>query len=387
MIRSISVTGSTGSIGTQTLAVASHLGIEVKAISANNNAEKIFDQVRKFRPKLVSLNDHNAVKRLLEMMGSDFPGTEVISGQQGNIEVASYPDVDMTVAAMVGVAGLESVLAGIKAGHDIALANKETLVAGGAFVMEAAEKAGVKIFPVDSEHSAIWQCLPDNEEPGKIIRRLFLTASGGPFRGWNKERLVNVNVEEALSHPTWIMGNKITIDSATLMNKGLEVIEAHWLFNVDPANIRVVIHPQSIIHSMVEFVDGSVLGQLGFADMKIPIQAALTRKERVEGVFREFDPVNASPIVFEEPDMRTFRCLPLAFDALKTGGSMPAVMNSANEKAVELFLGRRISFLDIPELIEETMDLHSRIGVVKEIDYETISELDKWARSVTGKAV
>lgn len=385
MIESISVVGSTGSIGIQTLEVAEHLGLRVCALSANRNADLMYEQMKRFRPSLVSLSDSDALHRLLDLKGNRYPETEVVSGRSGNVEVASFPGAGMTVAAIVGVAGLEPVLAAISAGHDIALANKETLVAGGSFVTAQAQKNGVKIFPVDSEHSAVWQCLPDDH--AGTIRRIFLTASGGPFRGRSKDSLMDVTVEDALSHPTWKMGSKITIDSATLMNKGLEVIEAYWLFGVPGISIEVIVHPQSVIHSMVEFVDGSVLAQLGFADMKIPIQAALMKKKRVEGIFREFDPVSVSSMTFEKPDLETFRCLDLAYSALETGGSLPAVMNSANEKAVELFLDRKIGFNDIPVLIENTMNEHAKKGIINDISFETVVELDKWARSVTGKVV
>ncbi|MHB1452434.1 MAG: 1-deoxy-D-xylulose-5-phosphate reductoisomerase [Saccharofermentanales bacterium] len=383
MIRAVSVLGSTGSIGIQTLEVAEHFGIKVVALSANKNVEALYHQVLHFRPSLVSMADEQSALELKRLIGDEIQGIEVMTGESGNLAVASAPQAEMVVAAMVGVAGLLPVLEGIRAGKDIALANKETLVAGGEFVMKAAAEAGVCIYPVDSEHSAVWQCLPDHY--AGIIRRILLTASGGPFRGRTRDSLQNVTVKDALAHPTWSMGPKITIDSATLMNKGLEVIEAHWLFDVPAEKIQVVVHPQSIIHSMVEFTDGSVLSQMGFPDMKLPIQIALMKKKRNNGVFKEFDPFTAGSLTFEKPDIGTFRCLGLAYEALSYGGSMPAVMNSANEKAVELFLDGHIGFLEIPVYISATMEEHYKDGIIRNLDYGGVVALDRWARAFCSK--
>ncbi len=377
MARAVSVLGSTGSIGIQTLEVAESLGIGVVALSANRNADVLYGQILRFRPSVVSLADEVSAVRLRGMLGTRFPGTEVLCGREGNLAVAAAAGADMTVAAMVGVEGLEPVYAAIRAGRDIALANKETLVAGGGMIMKAAAEAGVGIYPVDSEHSAIWQCLPDHYEG--TVRRLLLTASGGPFRGRTIESLEHVTPGEALRHPTWSMGARITVDSATLMNKGLEVIEANRLFGIPEDRIEVVVHPQSIIHSMVEFIDGSVLAQMGFPDMKLPIRVALARKGRAGEVSRAFDPVAAGPLTFEKPDTGTFRCLELAYDALRAGGSMPAVMNSADEKSVELFLRGSIGFTAIPDYIEAAMEAHGRDGIVREPDCGAIMELHRWA--------
>lgn len=383
MVKAVSVLGSTGSIGIQTLEVAEHFGIKVVALSANKNVGMLYQQALHFRPSLISMADEQSADELQQMIGDQIPGIEIMTGQSGNLAVASAPQAEMVVAAMVGVAGLMPVMEGIRAGKDIALANKETLVAGGEFVMRAAAEAGVGIYPVDSEHSAVWQCLPDHY--GGIIRRILLTASGGPFRGRTRESLREVTVKDALAHPTWTMGPKITIDSATLMNKGLEVIEAHWLFDVPAEQIQVVVHPQSIIHSMVEFADGSVLSQMGFPDMKLPIQIALMKKKRVSGAYKEFNPFTVGALTFEKPDVGTFRCLGLAYEALRYGGSMPAVMNSANEMAVELFISGHIGFLQIPEYISRTMEEHYKNGIIGNIDCGSIVELDKWARMFCSK--
>lgn len=378
MVECISVLGSTGSIGVQTLEVAKHLGINVVALSAGGNIERLYEQTVEFRPSVISVNDKEKAAVLAENIKSAGLKTEVLWGNDGNCSVAKASGADMVVAAIVGIAGLMPVMCAIKEKKDIALANKETLVAAGEIVMEEAGKNNIKIYPVDSEHSAIWQCLKDFDTEG--VSRIFLTASGGPFRGKTRDEVSNVRVEDALAHPTWDMGGKITIDSATLMNKGLEVVEAVRLFGVDKSDIEVVVHPQSIIHSMVEFSDGSVMAQMGFPDMKVPIQLALTRKTRVKGLTRPFDPFSTGDLTFERPDTDTFRCLSLAYNALEIGGSMTAVMNSANEKAVELFLKRKISFTDIDYVIEKTMDAHMK-EIVPKPSIENVLELDKWANN------
>jgi len=378
MIQSISVLGSTGSIGVQTLEVAKTFGIRVVALSANQNVDRMEEQVRQFRPLLVSMSDPVSALLLQEKIRDLDPKVAVMSGMDGNIAVATLPEAEMVVAAMVGVNGLKPVIEAILAGKDIALANKETLVAGGSIVIPLAKKRNISIYPVDSEHSAIWQCLigASNE----AIHRIFLTASGGPFRGKTRSELEHVSINDALAHPTWTMGGKITIDCATMMNKGLEVIEAHWLFGVSESQIEVVVHPQSIIHSMVEYHDGSVMAQMGFPDMKLPIQIALMKKERIAGEYKPFDPFAANHLTFEKPDSDTFRCLSLAYEASAMGGSMPVVMNSANEKAVERFLKGKIGFLDIAIHVEKTMDEHSRTNFTNYVDYQTIQELDQWSR-------
>jgi len=378
MIQSIAVLGSTGSIGMQTLEVAKTFGIKVLALSANQNVDRMERQIRAFRPLLVSMSDPASAMELQERIHDLDPKIDVMSGMEGNIAVATIPEAEMIVAAMVGVSGLKPVMEAILAGKDIALANKETLVAGGSIVVPLAQKMEVSIYPVDSEHSAIWQCLigSSNED----IHRIFLTASGGPFRGKSRNELLNVSIRDALAHPTWSMGGKITIDCATMMNKGLEVIEAHWLFDVPESRIVVVVHPQSIIHSMVEYRDGSVMAQMGFPDMRLPIQIALMKKERIIGEYKPFDPFVANNLTFEKPDLETFRCLALAYEASEMGGSMPVVLNSANEKAVERFMAGEIGFLDIASHVEKTMDEHRKTNFTRHIDFQTIQDLDLWAR-------
>jgi 1-deoxy-D-xylulose-5-phosphate reductoisomerase len=377
MIGTIAVLGSTGSIGLQTLDVARELGLKVAAISANKNISVIMNQIKEFSPCLVSMGDDNAAIELARRVKESGFKTEVLSGEKGNQAVAEMSETDMVVAAMVGIAGLKPVVCAIRAGKDIALANKETLVAAGHIVMREIKEKEVSIFPVDSEHSAIWQCLHDHHT--NDISRIFLTASGGPFRGKCLQELKEVTLSSALAHPTWNMGGKITIDSATMMNKGLEVIEACWLFGVDSLQIQVVVHPQSIVHSMVEFIDGSVLAQLGFPDMKLPIRIALMKKKRIKGRFLPFDPFIANKLTFEKPDAKAFPCLRLAFDAHRCGGSMAAVMNSANEKAVELFMKEMISFNDIPIHIENVMEEHIKKNFVRNPSLDDIFDLDRWA--------
>jgi len=382
MIQTIAVLGSTGSIGVQTLEVARTFGIKVIALSANRNVDRLERQIRQFHPLLASMADPESALQLQERIRDLHPAVTVMSGMEGNIAVATMEDSEMVVAAMVGVNGLKPVIEAILAGKDIALANKETLVAGGSIVIPLAKKMEVSIYPVDSEHSAIWQCLPNTSN--EAIHRIFLTASGGPFRGKTRSELEHVGIADALAHPTWSMGGKISIDSATMMNKGLEVIEAHWLFDVPESRIEIVVHPQSIIHSMVELYDGSVMAQMGFPDMRLPIQIALMKKERIRGEYKPFDPFTANHLTFERPDLETFRCIGLAYEASAMGGSMPVVLNSANEKAVEQFLKGQIGFLDIAVHVEKTMAEHLKTNFTNYIDYQTIQELDQWAREFGG---
>lgn len=380
MTESLIILGSTGSIGRQTLDVCRHLGIRVAALAAGRNIDLLERQVRFYHPELISVAYAGDAMILKKRLADHKPAVEIVYGRAGNLAVATHPGADMVMSAIVGFAGLEPVLAAVKAGKSIALANKETLVAGGALVIPLVRAKGVELYPVDSEHSAIWQCLAG--APPASLHRILMTASGGPFRGRKAHELVNMSCEEALHHPTWHMGGKITIDSATLMNKGLEVIEASWLFDCSVDQIEVVIHPQSIIHSMVELVDGSVLAQMDFPDMRLPIQLALTWPERMPGLQQRFNPFDprTRQLTFEEPDRATFPSLDLAFEAGKRRGTLPAVMNAANEAAVELFLTGRIGFPDIASRVEICMNKHMRSDFMPVFTYDDIMELDLWAR-------
>ncbi|HOQ06219.1 MAG TPA: 1-deoxy-D-xylulose-5-phosphate reductoisomerase [Clostridiales bacterium] len=380
MAENIAVLGSTGSIGVQTLDVARNLGIKVSALTAYSNIDLLELQAREFSPRLVAAGDAALAAELRKRLAG--LEIEVLGGTDGIRAAAGIDGVDTVVVAIVGIAGLLPTIEAIRKGRKVALANKETLVTAGHIVMAEAEKHGVTVFPIDSEHSAIYQCLAGNRR--EDAERLLLTASGGPFRGKKYHELTDVTAEQALMHPNWNMGNKITIDSATLMNKGLEVIEARWLFGFTPDRIRVLIHPQSIIHSMVEFRDGSVMAQLGKPDMRIPIQLALTWPERCSNDFPKLDMTKCGPLTFEDPDTETFRCLRLAYDALEAGGTMPAVLNGANEAAVRLFLEGRIGFCDIPRLIEETMMKHE---VNTSPGLDDIIEADRWAKRLVGETV
>jgi len=367
--------GSTDSIGIQALEAARNLNIEVLGISANSNIDILEKQALEFKPRLVAVADREAALQLkLRLAGT---GISVLQGIEGLKAVASIDDVDTVISSIVGIAGLVPTLEAIRNGKDIALANKETLVTAGSIVMSEAKKHNVRILPVDSEHSAIFQCLAGNEK--QDVERIILTASGGPFRGMKLHELKKVTVAQALKHPNWKMGNKITIDSATLMNKGLEVIEASWLFGMPAKKIKVLIHPQSIIHSMVEYVDGSVMAQLGSPDMRIPIQLALTFPRRYPNNFSRLDLLISNRLTFEEPDTGTFRCLELAYIALKEGGTMPAAMNAANEVAVSLFLDNKIRFTQIPDIIEHVMERHT---VCKNPCLEDILETDARSREL-----
>ena len=375
MAKKIAILGSTGSIGVQTLEVARNLGIRVCALTANSNIDLIEAQAKEFKPLLISVGECDLALELKHRLKG--LGIDVHYGLEGLKAAACVSEADTVVTSIVGIAGLIPTIEAIRHKKNIALANKETLVTAGSIVMAEAAACGVSIFPVDSEHSAIYQCLSTSRR--QDVATLILTASGGPFRGKTPGELEKVTVSQALKHPNWNMGNKITIDSATLMNKGLEVIEARWLFGFSTDRIKVVVHPQSIIHSMVEYVDGSVIAQLGSPDMRIPIQLALTWPKRVPNEFSKLDLLKCGSLTFDEPDMKTFSCLGLAFDALKAGGTMPAVMNGANEAAVDLFLKGKAGFCDIPRLIERTMQAHI-VNTMPGLD--DIIEVDRWARKM-----
>ena len=380
-MRKISILGSTGSIGTQTLEVVENLqDIKVCAISGNSNIDLLEEQARKFQPELVAVMDEKNAETLKGRLADT--DIRVVSGMDGLVEVSTYEGVDTVVTSVVGNVGLKPTFEAIRVGKNIALANKETLVSAGQLVMDLAKKHNIHIYPVDSEHSAIFQSLQGNE--GNKIERILLTASGGPFRGKKREELLHVTAADALKHPNWSMGNKITIDSATLMNKGLEVMEAKWLFGVDVDQIEVLVHPQSIVHSAVEYEDGAIMAQLGEPDMRVPIQYALTYPKRVKNPFPRVDFAQRANLTFDKPDMETFKCLSLAYRALKTGGTLPAVLNGANEVAVARFLKGDITFLQIPELIEQTMDAYT---VKYEYTLEDLLEADAWAKDYAAKVV
>lgn len=357
-MKHVAIIGSTGSIGTQTLEIARwNQDIKICALSAGRNIDLLEKQAREFRPEIVGLWDEKLADELKDRLKD--MDIRVVSGMDGLIEIAEYKTSDILVTAIVGMIGIRPTVAAIKAGKDIALANKETLVTAGHIIMPLAKEKGVSILPVDSEHSAIFQSLQGNTHDS--IEKILLTASGGPFRGKSREFLKHVKLEDALKHPNWSMGRKITIDSATMVNKGLEVIEAKWLFDVAPENIQVVIQPQSIIHSMVEYKDGAVIAQLGTPDMKLPIQYALFYPERRYMLGDRLDFTKLSSIVIETPDMNTFLGLRYAYEAIGIGGSMPTVFNAANEYAVKQFLDRKIDFLDIYDIIRASMDHHKLI--------------------------
>lgn len=371
-MKNIAIIGSTGSIGTQTLDIVRTNGdIRVSALAAGNNVALLEQQVREFKPDIVGVWSEDKAKELRIAL-SEFD-IRIVSGMEGLIEVACYESAEILVTAIVGMIGIRPTVEAIKAGKDIALANKETLVTAGHIIMPLAEACGVKILPVDSEHSAIFQCIHGEEE--NRIRRLLITASGGAFRGYKREELEHVTVEDALRHPNWSMGRKITVDSATLVNKGLEVIEAKWLFDVEPDQIEVVVQPQSIIHSMVEFCDGAVKAQLGTPDMKLPIQYALYYPERRKLTSDTLDFAKMGNIIIDTPDRETFKGIDFAYSAIRTGGSMPTVFNAANEKAVEMFLHKDIQFLQIYDIIEMCMEAHK---IIENPTLTDIFETEQW---------
>ncbi len=370
-MKKIAILGSTGSIGTQTLDIVRNYSeeLQVVALAAGSNVELLEKQIREFQPKVVAMWSEKAALELKQRI-SDLK-VEVLNGMEGLLAIAVLSEVEVLVTAIVGMIGIRPTIEAIKAGKDIALANKETLVCAGHIIMPLAKEHNVAILPVDSEHSAIFQSL--NGEPKNRISKILLTASGGPFRGKKREELQNMQVEDALKHPNWSMGRKITIDSSTLVNKGLEVMEAKWLFDVEPEQIQVVVHPQSIIHSMVEYVDGAVIAQLGIPDMKLPIQYALFYPDRRVMNEKKLDFFELQNMTFEKPDTETFYGLKLAYEALRSGGNVPTIYNAANEKAVALFLEKKISYLQIPEMIEHSM---SKISKIENPDVEQILETE-----------
>ena len=376
MARCISVLGSTGSIGRQSLDVIAACGMQVAALTANRDAARMEEQARAFSPALVAMMDPAAARELrVRLADTDI---RVAVGAVGLLEAASIPQADTVITAVMGIVGLEPTLAAIHAGKRIALANKETLVCAGELVMDEAQRHGAQIVPVDSEHSAIFQCLQGCADRGEV-KRLILTASGGPFFGWKKEQLAQVTVEQALRHPNWSMGAKITVDSATLMNKGLEFIEAMRLYRLPPEKISIVIHRESIVHSLVEYCDNAILAQLGTADMRLPIQYALTWPERTAGPATPLDLLSCPSLTFASPDYEAFPCLSLALSAARTGGTATAILNGANEAAVARFLNREISFGQIAELVAAALE---RVSVRQAPTLADILEADRCAREV-----
>ena len=381
-MKNVVLLGSTGSIGTSTVKVAEDLPEQIRLIglAAGGNSDLLLEQTRKHKPAGISISDPAKAKALQNTLGAS---TQVLCGDEGLLRLATLPAADIVLIAIVGTAGLQPALAAIRAGKDIAVASKEILVMAGEIVMNEARKHGVKVLAVDSEHSAIFQCL--DGKTTNSVRQLLLTASGGPFRSktdWPKEKFSEITVERALKHPSWVMGRKITIDSATLFNKGLEMIEARWLFDIEMARVGVVVHPQSIVHSMVEFVDGSLIAQLSTPDMCLPIQYALTYPDRAASARVQTNFPKIGTLTFEEPDVERFPAIQLARRAGEVGGTLPAVLNAANEVAVDAFVNRKINFPQITETVRRTMDAHT---VVAHPTLEQILEADAWARREAGK--
>ena len=376
MKRKISILGATGSIGVNALKVVSHLEneLEVVYLSANKNMILLMKQIKKYQPKAVCIVDEESYNQVKEEVQS--LNIEILFGRPGLLELAKRSDVDVMLNALVGAPGMEPTLLAIKAGVDVALSNKESLVMAGNIIKKAQEQSGAEIFPVDSEHSAIWQCLVGEEL--EDLNRIILTGSGGPFRQKEISLFSNITVKEALNHPNWDMGEKITIDSATMMNKGLEVIEAYWLFSIDPDQINIIVHPQSIIHSMVEMKDGSVKAQMGVPDMKVPIQYALTYPRHIEATWEKLDLVNCADLTFENPDYNRFPCIALGFKVLERFGSSGAALNLSNDYAVYRFLNEEIQFTDIPRINESVLEEHPWI---EEPSLEDLLELDEWIKN------
>ncbi|MEK7697332.1 MAG: 1-deoxy-D-xylulose-5-phosphate reductoisomerase [Pseudomonadota bacterium] len=392
-IQGVTLLGATGSIGVSTLDVlARHPDrFRVVALTANTQVERLVEQCQRFRPEFAVMQDPAAARELEKRLRGERLAVAVLSGIEGLNTVATLPSVHTVMAAIVGAAGLLPALAATRAGKRVLLANKEPLVMSGHLFIEAARSSGAALLPVDSEHNAIFQCMPSGFRAGESraeVRRIFLTGSGGPFRGWSQEALATATPEQACAHPNWVMGRKISVDSATLMNKGLELIEACWLFGVTPAHIEIVIHPQSVIHSLVEYRDGSVLAQLGHPDMRTPIAHALAWPERIDSGVRSLNLIDIAQLNFERPDPERFPCLRLAYQAAEAGGTAPAILNAANEVAVQAFLDRRIGFTGIPGVIEETL---ARLPASADVQLEAILVVDAQARKladsfVAGKA-
>ena len=378
-MKHISILGSTGSIGTQTLEIVKQHPDEFKVVglTANKNSELLLKQIKEFKPKAVAIMDKSKVDDLL-----NFSSCQVYSGIEGLNRIATLDEANAVVNALVGSVGIEPTYNAIKSKKNIALANKETLVAAGSVILDEAKKNNISLMPIDSEHSAIFQCL--NGENIKEVSKITITCSGGPFKKYTMQQLENANVQDALKHPTWNMGNKITIDSATLMNKGFEVIETHWLYGIDYEKIKIVIHPQSIVHSLVEFVDKSVIAQLGLPDMKTPIQYALTYPKRFQNFSKSLDLAEIKKLEFSEPDFEMFPCLKYAYEAGTIGGTLPAAMNAANEIAVQAFLDNKIRFLDIARLVRKMMDEHK---IIKNPSLNEILETDKKTKEETNKII
>ena len=376
MKKRISILGATGSIGVNALKVVSHLEdeLEVVYLSANKNMTLFLKQVKKYQPKAVCIVDEESYNKVKEEIQSF--NIEILCGRSGLLELAKRSDVDVMLNALVGAPGMEPTLLAINAGVDVALSNKESLVMAGNIIKKAQEQSGAEIFPVDSEHSAIWQCLVGEEL--EDLNRIILTGSGGPFRQKEISLFSNITVKDALNHPNWDMGEKITIDSATMMNKGLEVIEAYWLFRIDPDQINIIVHPQSIIHSMVEMKDGSVKAQMGVPDMKVPIQYALTYPRHIEATWEKLDLINCADLTFEKPDYNRFPCIALGFKVLERFGSSGAALNLSNDYAVYRFLNEEIQFTDIPRINESVLEEHPWI---EEPSLEDLLELDEWVKN------
>jgi 1-deoxy-D-xylulose-5-phosphate reductoisomerase len=385
-LRGVAILGSTGSIGCNTLRVLESLGPErfrVVALGAGRNVVRLAEQIARHQPDLVSVENEESSEQLkAELQKCDVPVPRIVTGENGLVEIATHPGADCVVSATVGAIGFVPTLRALEAGKRVALANKETLVMAGELMTRVAEKSGAELLPVDSEHNALHQCL--RGEQRSEVRRIILTASGGPFRTRDKAAMSSVTVAEAMKHPTWNMGAKITIDSATLMNKGLEVIEAHWLFGFGADEISIVVHPESIVHSMIELIDGSVIAQMGVTDMRHAIQYALTYPERCPSELPPLDLARLSSLHFEEPDLDRFPCISLAYRALQSGGTLPAAMNAANEEAVQAFIDEQIAFSDIPQIIKTVMDSH-RTSDVK--DLSAVVEADRSARAAAQAAI
>ena len=381
-MKAIGILGSTGSIGVQTLEVTSHLSddFDIKYLSANNNVKLLAEQAVKYNPDTVCLVNENRLEELKVLLqGTDIT---ITSGRTALLELSQRNDVDLVMNGLVGAAGMEPTIEAVKNKVDVALSNKESMVMAGGIINELLKSNSCNLFPVDSEHSAIWQCLKGEEN--SQIKRLILTGSGGPFRNKPKDEFGSITLEQALQHPNWDMGRKITIDSATMMNKGLEVIEAYWLFGISQSNIDIIVHPESIIHSMVEFVDGSVKAQLGVPDMKIPIQYSLTYPHHAPANWENLDFTRCNTLNFEKPDLDKFPCIRLAYDALEKGGSSTAVLNVANDHVVAAFLDRLIPFIQIPDLIEEAITMHDWCP---DPDMDAIHELSKWTSEFIGDQI